>query len=245
MAGTLTCFTRHGSSGDSNNLIYLEQVNKPLANPSITQDETEPIHEKELVRRAKAGDQEAFRQLFERNNRRAYALALGVVRNPDDALDVVQDAFIKAHRYLPKFEGTSSFYTWLYRIVMNLAIDHLRKVKRAQQVDFSDALAHGEDEVPAGETSLLPTILGSDPSKSLMRREMREHIGLALDQLSDNHRTVLMMRELDGLSYEDMATQMDCSKGTIMSRLFHARKNMQQHLLELMGDTKDAKKEEN
>lgn len=219
-------------------MIYLEQVNKPLANPSTSQDETEPIHEKELVRQAKAGDQEAFRQLFERHNRRAYALALGVVRNPDDALDVVQDAFIKAHRYLPKFEGTSSFYTWLYRIVMNLAIDHLRKVKRAHQVDFSDALSHGEGESALGEDSLMPTILGSDPGKSLMRREMREHITQALDRLSDNHRTVLMMRELDGLSYEDMAKMMECSKGTIMSRLFHARKNMQQHLLELMGESK-------
>ncbi len=214
-------------------------MNKPLANPSIPHDETEPVHEKELVRLAKAGDAEAFRQLFERHNRRAFALALGVVRNPDDALDIVQDAFIKAHRYLPKFEGTSSFYTWLYRIVMNLAIDHLRKVKRAHQVDFSDAMAHGDDEADIGESSLLPTILGSDPSKSLMRREMREHISIALDKLSDNHRTVLMMRELDGLSYEEMAQVMDCSKGTIMSRLFHARKNMQQFLLELMGEAKE------
>ncbi len=194
------------------------------------------MDEKDLVRQAKAGDSEAFRQLFERHNRRAYALALGVVRNPDDALDVVQDAFIKAHRYLPKFEGTSSFYTWLYRIVMNLAIDHLRKSKRAQQVDFNDAIAHIEGEGGASDDSLLPKILGADPGKSLVRKEMREQISIALQGLSENHRAVLVMRELEGLSYEEMAEAMSCSKGTIMSRLFHARKNMQQHLLSLMKD---------
>ena len=194
------------------------------------------MDEKDLVRQAKDGDTEAFRQLFERHNRRAYALALGVVRNPDDALDVVQEAFIKAHRYLPKFEGTSSFYTWLYRIVMNLSIDHLRKAKRAQHVDFNDAIAHLEGDNSVGEDSLLPKILGADPGKSLVRKEMREHIRAGLSQLSDNHRAVLVMRELEGLSYEEMAEVMKCSKGTIMSRLFHARKNMQEHLLGLMSD---------
>lgn len=193
------------------------------------------MDEKDLVRQAKEGDTEAFRQLFERHNRRAYSLALGVVRNPDDALDVVQDAFIKAHRYLPKFEGTSSFYTWLYRIVMNLSIDHLRKAKRKQHVDFNDALSHVDGEGAVGEDSLLPKILGADPGKSLIRKEMREHIRLALATLSDNHRTVLVMRELEGLSYEEMAVAMECSKGTIMSRLFHARKNMQEQLLSLMN----------
>jgi RNA polymerase sigma-70 factor (ECF subfamily) len=224
------------SGGDPKNLIYLSSVNKPLANPSISRDGQEQVDEKDLVRQAKLGDAEAFRQLFERHNRRAYALALGVVRNPDDALDVVQEGFIKAHRYLPKFEGTSSFYTWLYRIVMNLAIDHLRKAKRAQQVDFNDALAHIDGEGPSGEDSLLPKILGADPGKSLVRKEMRQHISAALESLSENHRAVLVMRELEGLSYEEMADAMNCSKGTIMSRLFHARKNMQAHLLSLMNE---------
>ncbi len=195
------------------------------------------MDEKELVRRAKAGDDEAFRQLFERHNRRAYGLALGVVKNPDDALDVVQDAFIKAHRYLPKFEGTSSFYTWLYRIVMNLGIDHLRKVKRAKQVDFNDAISHIEES--GASDNLLPRILGADPGKALIRREIREQINVAMAGLSDNHRQVLTMRELEGLSYEEMAETMKCSKGTIMSRLFHARKNMQEQLLSLMSADKE------
>ena len=191
----------------------------------------------ELVDRARAGDTEAFRTLFERYHRRAYTLAAGIVRNPDDAMDVVQDAFIKAHRHLAKFEGSSSFYTWLYRIVMNLAIDHLRKTRRARHVDFNDAI--GRDDGDVSEESLLPHILGQNPGKAVISKEIREQIGKALDELSENHRTVLILRELEGLSYEEMAEAMHCSKGTIMSRLFHARKNMQKRLLEYMGGEKD------
>ncbi len=178
---------------------------------------------------ARAGDRDAFRTLFERYHRRAYALALGVVRHPDDALDVVQDAFIKAHKYLDKFEGNSSFYTWLYRIVMNLAIDHLRKHKRVKPVELDEAkLEDGGDE------SLIPRILGGNPGRALMDKQIRARIDQALSELSENHRAVLVMRELEGLSYEEMAQAMECSKGTIMSRLFHARRNMQKRLLDLV-----------
>jgi len=187
--------------------------------------------DRELVARAQRGDRAAFKTLFERYNRRAYSLALGVVKNPDDALDVVQDAFIKAHRYLDKFEGQASFYTWLYRIVMNLAIDHLRKHQRQRPVDFDDQTV-GEDGGVAGD-ELLPRILGGNPGRALFDKEIRERIAAALAELSDNHRAVLVMRELDGLSYEEMAQAMGCSKGTIMSRLFHARRNMQLRLADL------------
>jgi RNA polymerase sigma-70 factor (ECF subfamily) len=216
-------------------------VNKRLENSSIPPHEEpggEVVEDRELVALARTGDEAAFRGLFERYYRRAYSLACGVVRNPDDALDVVQEAFIKAHRHIGKFEGTSSFYTWLYRIVMNLAIDHIRRTRRVKSVDFNDALSH-QDADSVGEDSLLPHILDENPGKTLIRKEMREHIGAALAELSDNHRTVLIMRELEGMSYEEMAQAMKCSKGTIMSRLFHARRNMQKRLLELMGGKKD------
>jgi RNA polymerase sigma-70 factor (ECF subfamily) len=195
--------------------------------------------DRELVERAKHGDREAFRELFQRHHRRAYSLALGVVHNPDDALDVLQEAFLKAHKHLPGFEGGSSFYTWLYRIVTNVAIDHLRKHNRAQTVDYDDAMAHLEEEAPAGEEMLLPQLLGGNPAKELMRREIREAIEEGLAKLSPNHRAVLVMRELDGLSYEEMAKVMQCSKGTIMSRLFHARRHMQRHLIGKLGPRKD------
>ncbi|MBA3460738.1 MAG: sigma-70 family RNA polymerase sigma factor [Deltaproteobacteria bacterium] len=187
------------------------------------------LDDRELVQSARAGDRDAFRTLFDRYHRRAYALALGVVRHPDDALDVVQDAFIKAHKYLDKFEGNSSFYTWLYRIVMNLAIDHLRKHRRVKPVELDESkLEDGGDE------SLMPRILGGNPSRALMDKQIRARIDQALLELSENHRAVLVMRELEGLSYEEMAQAMDCSKGTIMSRLFHARRNMQKRLLDLL-----------
>lgn len=178
---------------------------------------------------AKRGDRDAFRTLFERYHRRAYALAFGVLRHPDDALDVVQDAFIKAHKYLDKFEGNSSFYTWLYRIVMNLAIDHLRKHRRVRPVELDEQRL---DE--AVDESLLPRLLGGNPGRALLDKEIRGRIDQALGELSDNHRSVLIMRELEGMSYEEMAQAMGCSKGTIMSRLFHARKNMQKRLVDLV-----------
>ncbi len=182
----------------------------------------EPLDlDRELVDAARRGDREAFRTLFERYNRRAYALALGMLRQPDDALDVVQDAFIKAHKHLDRFEGTSSFYTWLYRIVMNLAIDQLRKRKRVVELDEES------------DEGLLPQLLGGNPGRALMDKEIRARIDAALAALSDNHRAVLVMRELEGLSYEEMAKVMGCSKGTIMSRLFHARRNMQKQLADL------------
>ena len=196
---------------------------------------THAVDDADLVLAARRGDRDAFRTLYERYHRRAYTLALGVVRSPDDALDVVQDAFIKAHKYLDKFEGASSFYTWLYRIVMNLAIDHIRKHRRHKPVELDETrLGDGTDR--ALDDSLLPKILGGNPGRALMDKQIRARIDAALETLSDNHRAVLVMRELEGLSYEEMAAAMECSKGTIMSRLFHARKNMQKELADLRGE---------
>jgi RNA polymerase sigma-70 factor, ECF subfamily len=194
-----------------------------------THGRSDPVDDHDLVLAARTGDRDAFRTLFERYHRRAYALAFGVLRHQDDALDVVQDAFIKAHKYLDKFEGNSSFYTWLYRIVMNLAIDHLRKHRRVKPVELDEARLE-----EAADVGLLPRILGGNPGRSLLDKEIRKRIDEALDELSDNHRAVLVMRELEGLSYEEMAQTMSCSKGTIMSRLFHARRNMQKRLLDLI-----------
>jgi len=208
-------------------------VNKAGQRPSIPthgrSDTSSAVDDHDLVVAARKGDRDAFRTLFDRYHRRAYALAFGVVRHQDDAMDVVQDAFIKAHKYLDKFEGNSGFYTWLYRIVMNLAIDHLRKHRRVKPVELDESKL--ED---GGDDALLPRILGGNPGRALLDKEIRARIDQALEQLSENHRAVLVMRELEGLSYEEMAQAMACSKGTIMSRLFHARKNMQKRLIDLL-----------
>ena len=192
----------------------------------------DPVDDRELVESARKGDRDAFRVLFERYHRRAYALAFGVLRHQDDALDVVQDAFIKAHKYLEKFEGNSSFYTWLYRIVMNLAIDHMRKHRRVKPVELDEQ--HLDGTLGGVDDGLLPKMLGGNPGRALLDKEIRARIDQALGELSENHRAVLVMRELEGMSYEEMAAAMSCSKGTIMSRLFHARKNMQKRLVDLV-----------
>lgn len=181
----------------------------------------------QLVQRCQEGDQRAFRDLVEQYQRRVYTIAYGVLRNHDDAMDATQDAFVKVHRYLPDFKGDSSFYTWLYRIVVNLCIDKKRKAARAAEVDYDDSLSHG-DAFSDGPT--LASIHIDSPSKALARKELREKMGEALDKLSDAHREILLLREVEGLSYEQLADVLGIAKGTVMSRLFHARKNFQKAL---------------
>jgi RNA polymerase sigma-70 factor (ECF subfamily) len=183
--------------------------------------------DKQLVEAARQGDATAFRELVQRHQRRAYAVALGMVHDPDDARDVCQEAFLKVHKNLATFEGEAQFFTWLYRIVANLCIDHLRK-RRGMKVEFDDALANDDPD----EAGISPQRTGFDPARALADKELRAQIMAALDKLSPAHRSVLVMREVDGLSYQEMADLMKCSIGTIMSRLFHARKKMQTMLLE-------------
>lgn len=190
--------------------------------------------DRQLVEKARKGDSKAFEVLVKRYERRAYAVAYGMLRNGDDAQDVAQEGFIKAYRYLDRFKGSSSFYTWLYRIVVNLCIDHLRKRSRVTQVEYDDRLRRPEGGAEAG-AELKPSTLDSNPRRSLARRELTEQIQEGLDSLSDKHRAVIILRELEGLSYKEMAEVMKCSKGTIMSRLFHARRKLQEYLREYLG----------
>lgn len=190
----------------------------------------------ELVEAVKAGDRRAFQTLFQRYERKVYAVAYGFLRNQEDALDVVQEAFIKVHRYLPNFEGQSSFYTWLYRIVANLCIDHLRRSGRKRDVEFDDRLRHDADQNEAA-VALVPVSALGDPAQAVKNKEILAAVEESLAQLSDKHRAVIVMRELQGLSYADMAKAMNCSKGTIMSRLFHARRNMQKLLKDRLDHT--------
>lgn len=185
--------------------------------------------DRQLVRRVQHGDQEAFRILVTRYQRRAFAVAYGIVKNRHDAMDVLQEAFIKVHRYIGSFQGSSSFYTWLYRIVVNLAIDHKRKEPRGRGTEFDERVARSEDEV-AGDGSLLPSILGSNPAKSVARKELVRVLETAMEELPPYHRAVILMREIEGLSYEEMAKALKVPKGTIMSRLFHARRKLQEAL---------------
>jgi len=202
--------------------------------PDAASKESEDVSDDDLVARVQEGDQRAFRLLFDRYHRRAYAVAFGVVKNPQDAADVVQDGFVKVHRHIGKFQGSSSFYTWLYRIIMNLAIDHVRRRKNAKGVEYDDRVGREADEV-AGDGTLLPRIMDANPGKTVIRRELLSKIQEALDELPEYHRAVIVLREVEGLSYEEMSQVLEVPKGTIMSRLFHARKKMQAALSEYMN----------
>ncbi|MGB1700720.1 MAG: RNA polymerase sigma factor [Nannocystaceae bacterium] len=183
-----------------------------------------------LVAATLGGNHGAFRILYERYQRRLYAVAFGYVRNRDEALEILQETFVKIHRNLHRFEGNSSLYTWFYRITSNAAKDHLRRNKRRTSYEFEDGRAEGRDEThPAGNGVSGLGRLGTS-SGLTQQREIMDAVRASLDELSDNHRAVLTMREFQGLSYEEMAGQMECSMGTIMSRLFHARKNLQKKL---------------
>jgi RNA polymerase sigma-70 factor (ECF subfamily) len=207
-------------------------VNQPLSNASKTKEASSSSSAKgdhDLVQRVQAGDAAAFRALFDKYHRRAFAVAMGVVKNEDDALDAVQEAFVKVHKNIHKFQGSSSFYTWLYRIVMNVSIDHVRRTSRRKNLDFDERALHEESEV-AGDGALVPSVTNANPGKAALRRELGSAIQAALQELPEHHRAVIILREIEGMSYEEMAETLDVPKGTVMSRLFHARKKMQASL---------------
>ena len=177
-----------------------------------------------LVVSARGGDHGAFRTLVERHQRKIFRLALSMMRDPDAARDATQDAFVRAFEHLADFKGTG-FYTWLYRIAMNLCIDRARHRKRFVDEELDETLPP-EAMSPAG--------VGFDPARALADREIRERILAALDELSPPHRAVLVLREVEGMAYQEIADTMGSSLGTVMSRLFHARKRMQEMLRPLV-----------
>ena len=185
-----------------------------------------------LVSRAKSGEQEAFRALVVRYQRKVYAVALGIVKDPDLAWDVAQEAFLRVHRGLDGFKGESAFSTWLFRVTTHLSIDAVRRERTAQKDDLDDL--READLSDAGE-GILATALGTDPRENALRRELAGKMEAALAALPEKHRTILVLRELEGLSYEELAERLGIHKGTVMSRLFHARKKMQAALREYAG----------
>jgi RNA polymerase sigma-70 factor (ECF subfamily) len=210
-------------TGGNVNRRDLEASNKEVRRREADED-------RELILLAQKGDQAAFRKLVERHQRRAFAIAVGLVRDENDARELVQEAFLRVYRSLGSFQGGSSFFTWLYRIVTNLSIDLLRKPSR-RDVELDEAREIDEADIP-----LLSRIDGADPLDVIRRGEIRNKLEAALDALPVYHRGVIVMREVEGLSYEEMAEAMGVSKGTIMSRLFHARQKLQRALADCYAE---------
>ncbi len=207
-------------------------VNIPKISPSDHKQTRirEAEVDRALIAKAQAGDTAAFRSLVERHQRRAFSIALSLVRDENDARELVQDAFLRVFKGLASFQGGSSFFTWLYRIITNLSIDLIRKPGR-QGGDLDEKRLDAED-AQEPDFALLSRIDGADPAEVVRRREIAARLQVALDALPSYHRGVIVMREIEGLSYEEMAQVMDVSKGTIMSRLFHARQKLQRALVD-------------
>jgi RNA polymerase sigma-70 factor, ECF subfamily len=194
----------------------------------------EAAEDRELILLAQKGDHAAFRRLVERHQRRAFSVALGLLRDENDARELVQEAFLRVYRGLGAFQGGSTFYTWLYRIITNLAIDAMRAPSwRRRDVELHENHTPDDD---AGHLPLVSRIDGSDPLDVIRRRELAARIQAALDELPPYHRGVILMREVEGMSYEEMAQATGVSAGTVMSRLFHARKKLQRALADCYAE---------
>jgi len=174
-----------------------------------------------VISACRAGDFEQYRVLVEKYQGRLYAMAYAVVLDRGTAQDVVQEALIKGFRSLKKFRGDSGFYTWIYRIARNLAIDAIRR--RRPEVPYEDSREVNCASAP------------ERPDASLKRKELQEMVREAMSQLTPQQRAVLVLREWEGLSYREMAERLNCSLGTVMSRLHYAREKLADRLRQKMG----------
>jgi RNA polymerase sigma-70 factor (ECF subfamily) len=181
------------------------------------------VSELDLVKRCQAGDTEAFDELVTRYRTRVFGMIYNMVHSEQDAWDLAQDSFLKVWKSIGRFRGQSSFYTWIYRIVMNVTIDWLRKKQVKGGTEFDDAIQLTQID-PASKTLPKTEAL---PHKAMERDEIRVRIEKAIAQLSPEHRAVILMKEIDDMQYHEIAEALECSIGTVMSRLFYARKKLQ------------------
>jgi RNA polymerase sigma-70 factor (ECF subfamily) len=187
-----------------------------------------------LVERVQAGDQEAFGLLVSKYQRKLLRLVMRLVRDPAEAEDVVQEAFIKAYRALPNFRGDSAFYTWLYRIGVNTAKNWL--VANGRRMQTVSDIVDNDDE-PIEESQLLRD--NETPDRILMSKQIGETIDVALAALPEDLRTAVTLREIEGLSYEEISQVMDCPIGTVRSRIFRAREAIAERLRPLLDMAPD------
>jgi RNA polymerase sigma-70 factor (ECF subfamily) len=176
--------------------------------------------DEELVKLSQEGETGAFEEMIARHRDKVYGRAFSMLRNEEAALDLSQEAWIKAWQRIGQFQRESTFLTWMTRIVINLCLDQLRRQKRnrAESIEYLDEELGGvERQMP---------VVTTNPTGGLERAELRQRIDRALSQLSFEHRTVLILHEFEDLEYKEIAKRMECSIGTVMSRLFYARRRM-------------------
>ncbi|MEI7731467.1 MAG: sigma-70 family RNA polymerase sigma factor [Verrucomicrobiota bacterium] len=178
------------------------------------------LSDEALVKAAQRGGMPAFEELVMRHRDKVYARAYSMLRNEEEAVDLSQEAWVKGWQRLKQFQGDSTFLTWITRIIINLCLDHLRKQKR-QRAESIESL----DEENGGVERQMP-VVNVNPTEGLERQELRVRIDRALALMTPEHRTVLVLHEFEELEYREIAKRMECSIGTVMSRLFYARRKM-------------------
>jgi RNA polymerase sigma-70 factor (ECF subfamily) len=177
------------------------------------------LNETDLIQRCQRGDQDALKEIYDQYREKVYRIAYGVVRHREDALEIVQEVFIKLFRTISSFKGKSRFYTFLYRVTINVAIDYVRKVKKIPKMIVEEEGGFQLSEQPE-----------KGPDRILLHKELEEKVKKAMDALPADQRMAIVFREIEGLSYQEMAEAMGCSIGTVMSRLHYGRKKMQEML---------------
>lgn len=195
----------------------------------------------QLVELSLSGDKDAYRQLVEKYQNKLFSLAFDILKTREDAEDVVQETFVKAYLSLKSFKGQSSFYTWLYRIAYNMSIDVKRRLNRrgGNHIEFRETSAVNNSGAGGEDGGFGPTPVPDDaqtiegPSEALYRKETGSRIREVLSELSPEHRAVVVLREVDGLNYDEISEATGVPKGTVMSRLHYARKALQKALREL------------
>ncbi len=184
-----------------------------------------PAEEMELVKRARRGDLPAYDDLVRRYQERIYATVYHMTANHEDANDLAQEAFIKAYHALKSFKGGSSFYTWVYRIAVNKTINFLKQRKNKAQLSLNDLDFNAEHD-----PDLVALISEKTPRREVSLAELQEKLNAAMQKLSEPHRLVVTLHDVQGLSHEEIAKIMDCNIGTVRSRLFYARQQLQAYL---------------
>ena len=185
-----------------------------------THSDKPPPNDENLVRSAQKGEMAAFEELVARHRDKIFARAFSIMRNEEEAIDLSQEAWVKGWQRLKQFHGDSSFVTWMTRIVINLSLDQLRKQKRHR----IESIEQMEEEV-GGVERQMPVVL-VNPTARLEQKELRQTIDKAMAQLSAEHRTVLVLHEFEEMEYKQIAKVVGCSIGTVMSRLFYARRRL-------------------
>ncbi len=208
-------------------MIMTEPASRKADKPPEEPVEKAPVlvEEGELVLRARRGDLSAYDDLVKRYQERIYATIYHMTSNHEDANDLAQEAFIKAFHALKSFKGGSSFYTWVYRIAVNKTINFLKQRKNKTQMSLDDLDFHAEHD-----PDLVALISDKTPRREVALTELQEKLNAALQRLSESHRLVVTLHDVQGLSHEEIAQIMDCNIGTVRSRLFYARQQLQAYL---------------